>query len=584
MIMQRHSIKTKILTITTLVLIISNIAIGFLGYTIAKQQLNEKGEIILQNAVESAIQMIDLAQQNVDNGVFTLEQSQEMVKEYLLGEMRTDGTRPIDSPLDLGENGYFAVYSQDGDEIAHPSLEGQNVWDVKDKSKDEVLLVQDSINKAINGGGFTYYDWLLPHSERIGRKIVYNKLDPNWGWIITAGSYEMDFNKGAENVLGYTRYGVFAFLILSTIVMYSFSNKMGKALEIVTLRADKIASLDVTEDITKSLTHRKDEIGMLANSFQKIIDNLREFVQQISDTSEQLASSSQELTIASEQSALASDEVAKTIEDIAKGATHQAADTEDGAKHIDDLGGLVEQNQNYLKNLNNSTTDVDKLKDEGFKILEELMKKTESSNKATMNVQNVINSTNESAEKIEAASNMIRNIAQQTNLLALNAAIEAARAGDAGRGFAVVADEIRKLAEQSNGFTEDITTIVTDLNNKTQQAVVTMGEVANITRLQNESVEQTNNKFIGISRAIENMNDIINLINQSGEEMIQKKDIIIGIIHNLSAISQQNAAGTQQASASVEEQTATMDEIATASEILSELASKMQEGVSKFKY
>jgi len=113
---------------------------------------------------------------------------------------------------------------------------------------------------------------------------------------------------------------------------------MGKALEVVTLRADKIASLDVTEDITKSLTNRKDEIGMLANSFQKIINNLREFVQQISDTSEQVASSSKELTIASEQSALASDEVAKTIEDIAKGATHQAADTEDGAKHIDDLG------------------------------------------------------------------------------------------------------------------------------------------------------------------------------------------------------------------------------------------------------
>jgi len=409
-------------------------------------------------------------------------------------------------------------------------------------------------------------------------------LDPNWGWVVTAGSYEMDFNKGAANVLEYTRYGVLAFLILSSIVMYSFSNRMGKALEDVTLRADKIASLDVTEDITRSLTNRKDEIGMLANSFQKIINNLREFVQQISDTSEQVASSSKELTMASEQSALASDEVAKTIEDIAKGATHQAADTEDGAKHIDDLGGLVEQNQNYLKNLNNSTADVDKLKDEGFEILEELMKKTESSNKATVNVQNVINSTNESAEKIEAASNMIRNIAQQTNLLALNAAIEAARAGDAGRGFAVVADEIRKLAEQSNGFTEDITTIVTDLNNKTQQAVVTMGEVANITRLQNESVEQTNNKFIGISRAIENMNDIINLINQSGEEMIQKKDIIIGIIHSLSAISQQNAAGTQQASASVEEQTATMDEIASASEILSELASKMQEGVSKFKY
>ena len=205
---KRNSIKGKILTMSILVLIVSNIAIGLLGYTISKRQLNGKGEIILENAVEAAIQMIDLAQQGVEKGLYTLPQAQEMIKEKLLGKITAEGTRPIDSPLDLGENGYFVVYSQEGDEIAHPSLEGKNVWDVKDKSKEEVLLAQDSIAKAKSGGGFTYYDWFLPHSENIGRKIVYNKLDPNWGWVVTAGSYEMDFNKGALNVLKYTSIGV----------------------------------------------------------------------------------------------------------------------------------------------------------------------------------------------------------------------------------------------------------------------------------------------------------------------------------------------------------------------------------------
>lgn len=208
MLRARSSIKSKILTMSILVLIISNVSIGLLGYTTSKNQLNEKGEIILQNAVESAIQMIDLAQEGVEKGLYTLPQAQEMIKEKLLGKMTAEGTRPIDSPLDLGQHGYFVVYSQDGDEIAHPSLEGKNVWDVKDKSKDEVFLVQDSIDKAKNGGGFTYYDWVLPNSESIGRKIVYNKLEPNWGWVVTAGSYEIDFNKGALSVLKYTSIGV----------------------------------------------------------------------------------------------------------------------------------------------------------------------------------------------------------------------------------------------------------------------------------------------------------------------------------------------------------------------------------------
>lgn len=584
MLKQRHSIKSKILIMSTLVLVVSNIAIGILGYMTSKQQLNEKGEIILRNGVESAIQMIDLAKQSVDHGELSLSEAQEMIKEHLIGNIKPDGTRSIDILMDLGENGYFFILDQEGNLIGHPSLEGQNAWNFKDKSKKETLFIQDSIKKGIAGGGFTYYDWLLPNSEDTGRKIVYNKLDPNWGWIITAGSYEIDFNKGSVNVLKYTSLGVFLSLVLVTIVMYNFSNRMGRALEDVTIRAEKIASLDVTEDISQVLTDRKDEIGMLSNSFQMIIGNLRGFAKQIASISENLASSSRELTNSSEQSAIAADEVAKAIEDIAKGATHQAMDTEKGAQHINDLGKLVEQNQDNLKNLNDSTVEVGRLKDEGFQTLEGLVEKTASSNRATADIQNVIISTNKSAEKIGNASNMIKSIAEQTNLLALNAAIEAARAGDAGRGFAVVAEEIRKLAEQSNGFTEDIAIIVTDLNSKTQQAVITMEEVSSIAKLQSESVGQTNDKFIGISKAIENMNNIINRINKSGEEMMEKNDIVVEIINNLSAISEENAAGTEQAAASVEEQTATMAEIANACDALDELAREMQESISKFKY
>jgi methyl-accepting chemotaxis protein len=93
------------------------------------------------------------------------------------------------------------------------------------------------------------------------------------------------------------------------------------------------------------------------------------------------------------------------------------------------------------------------------------VKKSEENNAIAAEIAGIIITTNEEAEKIQQASQMIKSIADQTNLLALNAAIEAARAGESGRGFSVVADEIRQLAEQSDTFAEQIVFVIKELSN-----------------------------------------------------------------------------------------------------------------------
>ena len=101
---------------------------------------------------------------------------------------------------------------------------------------------------------------------------------------------------------------------------------------------------------------------------------------------------------------------------------------------------------------------------------------------------------------------------------------------------------------------------------------------------QSKSVDESNEKFEGIAAAIEKMKTVIASINELGQEMENKKNQIIGIIENLSAISEENAAGTQEASASIEEQTSSIEEIANASESLARLAEEMQESIRRFKY
>ena len=148
-------------------------------------------------------------------------------------------------------------------------------------------------------------------------------------------------------------------------------------------------------------------------------------------------------------------------------------------------------------------------------------------------------SMNEMASaKIMDITKLIENIAFQTNILALNASVEAARAGDQGRGFAVVASEIRNLAQNTQESVKNITSLITDSNDKIKLAA--------------SSVQESKTIFNEILEKMDNAASIMDKINTAAQEQEKGIDQVNIAINNMDASVQKNAALVSEATSASE--------------------------------
>lgn len=569
----------KLIVLSLTLLVIPSVIIGVSSYQTAKSSLDSLGSEGLKNNVLMAEQMITLLNAEVEAGHLTLKEAQEMAREQLIGAKEKDNTRSIDSPVDMGEHGYFFVLDEEGIAVAHPVLEGEDLYDSQTPSG--MYSTREILKVAEQGGGFIEFEFAIPGEETIAPKITYAKQEPNWGWIITAGSYLKDFNSEATGLLNRMLWVVGIALALGAIVTFIFSNQLSRKIRNVTNRMGEVAKGDLR--IEPFTVESKDEVGELQHHFNLMIEQLKQMIREVLEASHHVAATSEQLSASSDETAKLVQQVAESVQEVALGADDQvrkATGANDLATRVtEDMADVV----NNVTKVNESSKETAQKAQIGNVVVRETIDHMHTVQNETAYITEMINDLGRKSSEIGKIVSLITNVSEQTNLLALNASIEAARAGEHGQGFAVVAEEVRKLAEESADASQQIGHLIEDVQedisrsvdamNKGQQSVdgglELVDEAGNTFQDIMQSIEDVSNQVIEVSTAVDNMSSII-------EDMTVEMD-------ETKVIAEDSASHTDEIAAAAEEQSASVQEITSVSEMLSQMAVELRESVSIFR-
>ncbi|WP_058308034.1 methyl-accepting chemotaxis protein [Gracilibacillus massiliensis] len=577
----KHSVRKKLMITSLLLLIVPLVLLGYITYQQSERSLNELGETNLRNSVVFTNEMINTLNKEVEKGNITLEEAQEQVKVALLGEKNTDGTRPINDRIDLGDNGYAYITDEQGMLLAHPNLEGDSLWESTDSSGN--LFMQEITNKAMNNsGGYVYYDWPLPNNENaVEEKVVYTEYNEEWGWVISSSTYLMDFNSSADTILYQIIFITILFIILGIIIVWIFSRSITKPLGLVTDRMKELASGNLS--LAPIEVKTKDELASLASEMNNMQHSLNNMITNISEASVSLNQQSDGLNKSSNEVKIGSEQVTTTMEELASGAEVQA-------DHVNSLSQMMENFKEIVLETNKEGTNVGNV---SVEVLEKAESGTELMQMSANQMTTIDHIVKEAVEKVRSLDSqsqeigrlvsVIHDIAEQTNLLALNAAIEAARAGEHGKGFAVVADEVRKLAEQVSESVSDITGIVSRIQTESTNVSNSLEKGYAEVEQGTSQIITTQKTFTDINHSVKNMTDRMKNITTNLANVSSRTEEMNESIQEIASTSQESAAGIEETSASAEQTSSSMEEVSGQAKQLDQLALEMQEIVARFR-
>lgn len=444
--------------------------------------------------------------------------------------------------------------------IMNPSGDNIGIWYVGYSA--DIDAVESSIRKTriLSKGFVALLDakkQVRAHSDNHDKKAIEQILaNPGSDWQLNRFDYEpwqyqlvvASSNEEARQISTLSAIYTIAAILTGGAILLGILVIVMKKIISDPIQGYLTAITDVAEgegDLTVQFSvDRQDELGQMAQAFNKLFERLRRNINDVADqvtdlqrVTVDLEKTAAKSTIAAQQTRKSSGSIAASVDEISQvaGSVSNNANTAGAAANE-----AKNQTSTSLAALDSSTDSVTQQNQElnkSMKVLTELSK---------------------SSENIGGVMDVISGIAEQTNLLALNAAIEAARAGEQGRGFAVVADEVRALASRTQESTTNIRDMISQLQNGSNTAcemiernqqisaegVDRIAEAGRNLSMVKQRVAEIANLSLDSEKAAQQqqsytqtLTDQVNLIDNASEENLQQSEWLQSLTGELTNIS-----------------------------------------------
>lgn len=574
----KDSIQKKMTLYFSIIVLILAVLIAWTTYRSSIQLVEQSLNEIAKTIAEQSVMQIDIEEyiKEIELGVTEPDSSYYLaLREQMNKHRQATGLRYLYTMgREQTQNGYNYFYMVDGLPVGdeNESLIGE--------LEDNADILPD-VEKAFSTGATQIS---MTSEGKYGSLISsYVPMISQSGEVIGVMGADLDATAIYMNMAQQKRnlYLIIAgALLISIIIVYALSRYFVSPLRSLAHQVHKVGEGNLSASFS---TKRTDEVGIVANAFQKMTDSLKPVISGISQHSTTLVQMSKEQLSNAEEIKQGNDTVAQTMVNLAAGAEGQAAATVKIVETVEDFAKQIDYTSDKGDALNKEAESVLALTDEGFKQITETEQYVSILYKGVEKSVEQVKALDDDAKNISSLVQVIEGIAEQTNLLALNAAIEAARAGEHGKGFAVVADEVRKLAEEVKKSVGDIVGIVGGIQEQSSEVAKVLESGYEQASKGTVTLKETGFVFTNIHSAVKQMQQQIQGIAQDLQHISERGNSIHSSIGNVATATEDAQAGIEGTSSLVQKSTVSMAEIVHNSEELTKIASELNQLIERFK-